>query len=114
MVAHHFIVNLFAGFYGNYYISRIIGLQCLGLEDRCLCFDRLAIISHQFKGVDVISLDQCNTSTSLINFNLRYRDRCPACFAEMLVVIKLPYLKSTILSQKLSKGMGHNYYGEAA
>ena len=33
---------------------------------------------------------------------------------EMLVVIKLPYLKSTILCSKLSKGMGHNYYGEPA
>jgi len=28
--------------------------------------------------------------------------------------MKLPYLKSTILSSKLAKGMGHNYYGEAA
>ena len=27
--------------------------------------------------------------------------------------MKLPYLSSTILSDKLSKGMGHNYYGEA-
>ena len=34
--------------------------------------------------------------------------------AKMLVVIKLPYLKSTILCSKLSKGMGHNYYGEPA
>ena len=33
---------------------------------------------------------------------------------QMLVVIKLPYLKSTILCSKLSKGMGHNYYGEPA
>ena len=32
----------------------------------------------------------------------------------MLVVIKLPYLKSRILCSKLSKGMGHNYYGEPA
>ena len=32
----------------------------------------------------------------------------------MLVVIKLPYLKSSILCSKLSKGMGHNYYGEPA
>ena len=32
----------------------------------------------------------------------------------MLVVIKLPYLKSTMLCSKLSKGMGHNYYGEPA
>ena len=31
-----------------------------------------------------------------------------------LVSIKLPYLTSTILSSKLSKGMGHNYYGEPA
>ena len=34
--------------------------------------------------------------------------------AQMLVLIKLPYLKSTILCSKLSKGMGHNYYGEPA
>ena len=27
-----------------------------------------------------------------------------------LVVIKLPYLKSTILCDKLAKGMGHNSY----
>ena len=33
---------------------------------------------------------------------------------QMLVVIKLPYLKSTIFCSKLSKGMGHNYYGEPA
>ncbi len=33
---------------------------------------------------------------------------------ELLVVIKLPYLKSTMLCSKLSKGMGHNYYGEPA
>ena len=32
----------------------------------------------------------------------------------MLVVIKLPYLKSTMLCSNLSKGMGHNYYGEPA
>ena len=32
----------------------------------------------------------------------------------MLVVVKLPYLKSTMLCSKLSKGMGHNYYGEPA
>mmetsp|Transcript_108458 Transcript_108458/g.231593 ORF Transcript_108458/g.231593 Transcript_108458/m.231593 type:complete len:156 (+) Transcript_108458:193-660(+) len=32
----------------------------------------------------------------------------------MLVVVKLPYLKSSILCSKLSKGMGHNYYGEPA
>ena len=31
-----------------------------------------------------------------------------------MVVIKLPYLKSTILCDKLAKGMGHNSYGEAA
>lgn len=31
-----------------------------------------------------------------------------------LVVVKLPYLKSTMLCSKLSKGMGHNYYGEPA
>jgi len=31
-----------------------------------------------------------------------------------LVVIKLPYLKSTMLCSKLSKGIGHNYYGESA
>ena len=31
-----------------------------------------------------------------------------------MVVIKLPYLKSTMLCSKLSKGMGHNYYGEPA
>ena len=32
----------------------------------------------------------------------------------MLVVMKLPYLKNTMLCSKLSKGMGHNYYGEPA
>ena len=32
----------------------------------------------------------------------------------MLVVVKLPYVKSTILCSKLSKGLGHNYYGEPA
>mmetsp|Transcript_46770 Transcript_46770/g.138166 ORF Transcript_46770/g.138166 Transcript_46770/m.138166 type:complete len:159 (-) Transcript_46770:9-485(-) len=31
-----------------------------------------------------------------------------------MVVVKLPYLKSTMLCSKLSKGMGHNYYGEPA
>ena len=31
-----------------------------------------------------------------------------------LVVIQLPYLSSTVLCSKLSKGMGHNYYGEPA
>ena len=38
----------------------------------------------------------------------------PVSLLRMLVVIKLPYLKSTILCSKLSKGMGHNYYGEPA
>ena len=33
---------------------------------------------------------------------------------KMLVVIKLPYLKSTMVCSKLSKGMGHNSYGEPA
>lgn len=28
--------------------------------------------------------------------------------------MKLPYLKNTILTSKLSKGIGHNYYGEPA
>ena len=37
-----------------------------------------------------------------------------AAIHKMLVVIKLPYLKSTMLCSKLSKGMGHNYYGEPA
>lgn len=32
----------------------------------------------------------------------------------MLVIVKLPYVKSSILCSKLSKGMGHNYYGEPA
>ena len=32
----------------------------------------------------------------------------------MLVLVKLPYLKSSILCSKLSKGMGHNTYGEPA
>ena len=32
----------------------------------------------------------------------------------MFVVIKLPYLKSSMLCSKLSKGMGHNSYGEPA
>ena len=31
-----------------------------------------------------------------------------------MVVVKLPYLKSTMLCSKLSKGMGNNYYGEPA
>jgi len=31
-----------------------------------------------------------------------------------LVVVRLPYLSSTVLCSKLSKGMGHNYYGEPA
>jgi len=31
-----------------------------------------------------------------------------------MVVVKLPYLKSTMLCSKLSKGIGHNYYGEPA
>ena len=31
-----------------------------------------------------------------------------------VVVIKLPYLKSTTLCIRLSKGIGHNYYGEPA
>ena len=31
-----------------------------------------------------------------------------------MLLVKLPYLKSSILCDKLSKGMGHNYYGEAA
>jgi cytochrome b6-f complex subunit 4 len=35
-------------------------------------------------------------------------------FISNLVVIKLPYLKSTMLCSKLSKGIGHNYYGEPA
>lgn len=29
-----------------------------------------------------------------------------------MVVIKLPSLSTSLLSSKLSKGMGHNYYGE--
>ena len=29
-----------------------------------------------------------------------------------MVVVRLPYLSSTVLCSKLSKGMGHNYYGE--
>ena len=32
----------------------------------------------------------------------------------MLIVVKLPYLRSTMLRTKLAKGMGHNYYGEPA
>mmetsp|Transcript_63241 Transcript_63241/g.175993 ORF Transcript_63241/g.175993 Transcript_63241/m.175993 type:complete len:160 (+) Transcript_63241:23-502(+) len=32
----------------------------------------------------------------------------------ILVLVKLPYLFSTMLCGKLSKGMGHNYYGEPA
>jgi cytochrome b6-f complex subunit 4 len=32
----------------------------------------------------------------------------------MLVVVKLPNLKSTVICQKLTRGMGHNYYGEPA
>ena len=32
----------------------------------------------------------------------------------LLILIKLPYLKICILCSKLSKGMGHNYYGEPA
>jgi cytochrome b6-f complex subunit 4 len=35
-------------------------------------------------------------------------------FISNLVVVKLPYLKSTMLCSKLSKGIGHNYYGEPA
>eukprot|EP00448_Togula_jolla_P014018 CAMPEP_0170581966 /NCGR_PEP_ID=MMETSP0224-20130122/7327_1 /TAXON_ID=285029 /ORGANISM="Togula jolla, Strain CCCM 725" /LENGTH=127 /DNA_ID=CAMNT_0010905149 /DNA_START=21 /DNA_END=405 /DNA_ORIENTATION=- len=31
-----------------------------------------------------------------------------------MVVVKLPYIKSTMLSSKLSIGLGHNYYGEPA
>jgi len=31
-----------------------------------------------------------------------------------LVVVKIPYLKNKVLVAKLSKGMGHNYYGEPA
>ena len=32
----------------------------------------------------------------------------------MYIVVKLPYLRSSMLRTKLSKGMGHNYYGEPA
>mmetsp|Transcript_71940 Transcript_71940/g.166547 ORF Transcript_71940/g.166547 Transcript_71940/m.166547 type:complete len:166 (+) Transcript_71940:112-609(+) len=32
----------------------------------------------------------------------------------ILVLVKLPYLKSSLLCSKLSCGMGHNYYGEPA
>lgn len=32
----------------------------------------------------------------------------------MLIVVKLPYLRSSMLRTKLAKGMGHNYYGEPA
>jgi quinol-cytochrome oxidoreductase complex cytochrome b subunit len=31
-----------------------------------------------------------------------------------MVVIQFPYLKTTMLCSKLSKGIGHNYYGEPA
>ncbi len=31
-----------------------------------------------------------------------------------MLVVKLPYLKSSLLCAKLSKGMGHNSYGEPA
>ena len=30
------------------------------------------------------------------------------------VVVKLPNLKSTVVCQKLTRGTGHNYYGEPA
>ena len=33
---------------------------------------------------------------------------------DQMVVIQFPYLKSTMLCSKLSKGIGHNYYGEPA
>lgn len=33
---------------------------------------------------------------------------------EVLVIVRLPKLKSKILCARLSKGMGHNYYGEPA
>mmetsp|Transcript_72028 Transcript_72028/g.232990 ORF Transcript_72028/g.232990 Transcript_72028/m.232990 type:complete len:144 (-) Transcript_72028:18-449(-) len=32
----------------------------------------------------------------------------------MLVVVKLPCIRNTMMCSKLSKGMGHNYYGEPA
>ena len=32
----------------------------------------------------------------------------------MYIVVKLPYLRSSMLKSTLSKGMGHNYYGEPA
>ena len=33
---------------------------------------------------------------------------------QIYVVVKLPYLRSSLLNHQLSKGMGHNYYGEPA
>ena len=30
------------------------------------------------------------------------------------MVVKLPNLKSTVVCQKLTRGIGHNYYGEPA
>ncbi len=35
-------------------------------------------------------------------------------YCSWMVVIKLPYLKSSMLCSKLSKGIGHNNYGEPA
>jgi cytochrome b6-f complex subunit 4 len=34
--------------------------------------------------------------------------------AYMLLAVKLLYLKSSVLVNKLSRGLGHNYYGEPA
>ena len=43
-----------------------------------------------------------------------YVFQCHLSAISEMVVVKLPYLKSTMLCSKLSKGMGHNYYGEPA
>ena len=52
----------------------------------------------------------CNEGLVIDRWLVLDKTRCE----ELLVVIKLPYLKSTMLCSKLSKGMGHNYYGEPA
>lgn len=52
----------------------------------------------------------CNEGLVIDRWLVLDKTRCE----ELLVVVKLPYLKSTMLCSKLSKGMGHNYYGEPA
>ena len=106
-VVHHSILSLKLNFISKLSFHELTHLIYQNWSDNLLTH-----LNTLFWDVEVVGHKQyfLHTLTHLAVLDVQsFRSNL-----DQMVVIQFPYLKSTMLCSKLSKGIGHNYYGEPA